>query len=231
MTYKRMAVLTLATLMVFTATSCKKAEPEIEVYTHPAKIESFEESKKLLREGNLRFVEKETLPKDITLKRLEKLGKDGQHPFAVIVSCSDSRVPPEIIFDQAVGDIFVVRTAGNVVDDVALGSIEYGAEHLGAKLIVVLGHSKCGAVKATVDGGKFPGSIGAIVKLIQPSLKEVTDRGVKADKRYNATENQNIRAMMDIIEKSKVIVALEEEDEVKVVGAKYDVDTGKVMFK
>ena len=104
----------------------------------------------------------------------------GQHPFAVILSCADSRFPPELLFDQGLGDLFVVRVAGNIVDDAVLGSIEYAVTHLGAKLVMVLGHEKCGAVSAAVEGGMAAGHISALVAAIQPSVeasgKEPGDR-------------------------------------------------------
>jgi carbonic anhydrase len=128
-------------------------------------------------EGNQRFVSGKITIKDIGPAKREDLAVNGQKPFAVIVSCSDSRVPPEILFDQALGDIFVVRVAGNVLDPVAMGSVEYGAEHLGCPLLVVMGHENCGAVKATVDGGEAPGSISAIVDKIKPSVEKANRRG------------------------------------------------------
>lgn len=107
----------------------------------------------LLKEGNARFVSGALTPKDHYKEERQKLS-EGQHPFAVVLCCSDSRVVPEILFDQQLGDLFVIRNAGNVVDLHVLGSIEYAVEHLGAPLVVVLGHSNCGAVTATCQGGE-----------------------------------------------------------------------------
>ena len=106
----------------------------------------------------------------------------GQHPFAIVLSCSDSRVPPEMVFDQGFGDLFVVRTAGNITDDVAMGSLEYGAEHLHVPLIVVLGHEHCGAVEATLQGGEAPGHIGKIV----PSIRSGSRFSEGQTRRYAA---------------------------------------------
>jgi carbonic anhydrase len=107
----------------------------------------------------------------------------GQHPFAVILGCADSRVPPELLFDQGMGDLFVIRVAGNIVDDAILGSIEYAVEHLGTKLIVVLGHEKCGAVSAAVQGGDAPGHLKTLIDSIRPSVQETA--GSPGDRIHN----------------------------------------------
>src|SRR6478609_6828353 len=127
-----------------------------------------------LKEGNKRFASGKLIHPDETLERLREL-KKGQHPFAVIVSCSDSRVPAEIIFDQGLGDIFSIRTAGNVIGDYELGSLEYAVEHLGCKLIVVMGHKDCGAIKAFIDSkGNYehPDHIKKIVESIEDEKEQ-----------------------------------------------------------
>src|SRR5689334_1653606 len=126
-----------------------------------------------LLSGDKRFVAGKTEePHDAALiERRHALAKE-QKPFAVVVSCSDSRVPPELVFDVSLGDIFVIRTAGEVVDAVALGSIEYAIEHLGTRLVVVLGHQRCGAVSAAVSGAADTGNIPDIVKQILPAVEE-----------------------------------------------------------
>ena len=123
----------------------------------------------LLKEGNTRFVSGALTPKDKYAELREQLNA-GQHPFAVVLCCSDSRVAPEIIFDQKLGDLFVIRNAGNIVDEEVLGSIEYAVEHLGTPLVVVLGHSCCGAVTATCQGGDLPGHIVDIAQRIRPAI-------------------------------------------------------------
>ena len=128
-----------------------------------------DDAMKKLMAGNQRFVSEAYNRGDIGLSRRLELSK-GQHPFAIIVDCSDSRVAPEFIFDQGLGDLFVIRTAGNIVDDIAIGSVEYAVEHLGVRLVLVLGHEDCGAVKATVAGGKAEGHIDAIVQAIKPAV-------------------------------------------------------------
>jgi carbonic anhydrase len=149
----------------------------------------------------------------------------AQHPFAIIVGCSDSRTPPEMIFDQNIGDLFVVRTAGNLADDFALGSIEYAVEHLGARLIVVLGHSRCGAVAAAVESANAPGHIGGIVSDIRPAVEAVQADG--GDVLVNAIKG-NIDRVTKRIEEKAELGSL--ASSVRVVEAYYDLDTGKVSW-
>lgn len=153
------------------------------------------------------------------------LAKD-QKPFAVILGCSDSRVPPELIFDVTLGDIFVVRTAGEVVDPLVLGSIEYGIEHLGAKLIVVLGHERCGAVTAAVKGATDTGDIPDVLKAISPAVEET--KGQPGDPIENAVR-ANARDIAKRLHSSGPIIAPRvQSGEVKVVAAYYSLDTGQV---
>jgi carbonic anhydrase len=152
----------------------------------------------------------------------------GQHPIAIVVGCSDSRVPPEIVFDQGLGDIFVVRLAGNVVDDLALGSIEYAVEHLHAHLIVVLGHDKCGAVQAAVTGGDAPGHIGSILHAIAPAVEKA--RHETGDLLDNAV-NENVLRVVNQIKTSAPILAHEvETNQLTVVGARYKLAPGAVQW-
>jgi carbonic anhydrase len=180
-----------------------------------------------LKAGNARFVSGELSHPNQSPARRTKLA-EGQRPFAIILGCSDSRTAPEVVFDQGLGDLFVVRTAGNVVDDIALGSIEYAAEHLGASLIVVLGHENCGAVKATLDGGKLSGHLPAIAKAIRPAVK------ASANHQGDALDNavlENARLEAQRVARSKPILRkLVDEGKVRVVAARYDLDTGRVVF-
>src|SRR4029434_4567942 len=155
-----------------------------------------------LAAGNARFVAGNLEHPNQSPARRTKLA-EGQRPFAIILGCSDSRTAPEVVFDQGLGDLFVVRTAGNVVDDVALGSIEYAAEHLGASLIVVLGHENCGAVKATLDGGKLPGHLPAIAKAIRPAVK--ASAGQPGDALNNAVL-ENARLETQRVAQSKPVL-------------------------
>jgi carbonic anhydrase len=186
---------------------------------------AIEEALKKLIDGNKRFSSAKASHPNQSIQRRAEVTK-GQKPFAVIVGCSDSRIPPEIIFDQGIGDLFVIRVAGNVVDEIALGSIEYAVEHLGARLIVVLGHSKCGAVTATVQGGEAHGHIGAIVKAILPAVDKVRDRtGDLTDNSIRA----NVQLVVQTIEASTPLLApLAEGGSIRVTGAYYDIESGKV---
>jgi carbonic anhydrase len=200
-----------------------------EVYSRPD-VTNPDEAKKLLEDGNKRFVEGNMLEEDVSKENLKKLS-GGQRPFAVIVSCSDSRVDPETVFDEGLGDIFVIRDAGNVLDKVTLGSIEYGAEHLKAPLIVVLGHEKCGAVQAAVDKAKGSENLQGILDKVNISVKSVESKNLSKDKVYQEVENENIKNTVSEIEKDPVIEELVKSNKVKVVGAKYHIETGEVTFE
>ena len=200
-----------------------------------------DEALKKLMDGNARFVEsKMTAGALCDVAAREKLAK-GQKPYAIVLSCSDSRVPPELIFDQGLGEIFVVRDAGNVTDPIILGSIEYAAEHIGSPLIVVLGHERCGAVTATVDAnGKGEGNIGAIVKAIAPALKKAKAEccnkqkgcdGKDKVKMIECVVDANARMVAaNLVKKSKVLAELVKEGKVRIVAAKYDLDDGMVTL-
>lgn len=224
------SIIVVATSIFLLGGCAGKEVSSVKTYTHEEKITSAKDAKALLVDGNARFVANKPLNKDISEERKKNLVTNGQHPFAIIVSCSDSRVAPEVIFDQGLGDIFEIRDAGNVVDPITLGSIEYGAEHLGAPLIVVLGHEKCGAVKATVDGGEAPENIEAIINKIKPSLEKAKAAGTSKDDLYEKTADENISNTIADIEASSVIKKLVEEKKVEIVGAKYHIEEGKVQF-
>lgn len=192
-------------------------------------ITSPDEAKKLLAEGNIRFTTGKPANKDLSSARREELVKNGQHPFAVIVSCSDSRVPPELLFDQDLGDLFVVRVAGNVITPVELGSVEYAVEHLKAPLVVVLGHEKCGAVTAAVQGGEVTENIEAIVKKIKPAIDKAKSGGT-TENLVEKTADLNVENAIEDILKSNVIKEAVEAKHLNLLGAKYDLDTGEVAW-
>jgi carbonic anhydrase len=161
-------------------------------------------------------------------KRRAELTK-SQHPFAIILSCSDSRVPPEIVFDEGLGDLFIVRVAGNVLNDEGLGSIEYGVDVLGARLIVVLGHQSCGAVDAAMKTvaakGKAPGHIQSLVTAIKPVVQSTP----KAD--LDTMIKANVKHVVDALRSSKPILkAKVDSGDVQVIGGYYTLDTGAVTF-
>jgi carbonic anhydrase len=161
-------------------------------------------------------------------KRRAELAK-SQHPFAIILSCSDSRVPPEIVFDEGLGDLFIIRVAGNVLNDEGLGSIEYGVDILGARLVVVLGHQSCGAVDAAMKTvaakGKAPGHIQSLVAAIKP----VVDSTPKGD--LDTTIKANVKHVVDALRSSTPILKTRvDSGDVQVIGGYYSLDTGAVTF-
>lgn len=181
-----------------------------------------------LLDGNKRFIEGKFSEKDYPAE-LKELTK-GQHPYAIILSCSDSRVPPEIIFDESMGKLFVVRVAGNVLDEVALGSIEYAAEHLHTKLLVILGHSNCGAVNATIAGGEVTPNIEEIVKKISPAVEKAKKHHPENEVLNCAIKENVINQVEESLKSSKLLTELNEKGELNIVGAMYDISTGKVSI-
>ena len=184
-----------------------------------------DESLKRLKAGNERFIADHATHTTKDAKRRAEVAQ-GQKPFAIVVSCSDSRVGPEVVFDQGLGDLFVVRTAGHVVDDVGLGSIEYAVEHLGAAFILVLGHERCGAVAATVAGGEAHGHIPAIVKAIKPAVAKA--KGKPGDAVDNAVHAQVLEVVGQLQKAAPLLADRVKAGKLKVVGARYDLDTGRV---
>lgn len=188
-------------------------------------VSSSDEALQILKEGNARFATDKSVLRNINAERRESL-KNGQNPYAVIVSCSDSRVTPTTVFNAGLGELFDIRLAGNVVDDDALGSIEYAVEHLNTPLIVVMGHQSCGAVTATynevVKGEKVSGNMESFVRKITPSVNK------------NGTIDDAIHTNIDMVVKEisedKGIKTLIDQGKVKVVGAYYDLN-GNVTFK
>lgn len=175
-----------------------------------------------LKEGNSRFVGSKSSPRSLSEQR--KATQGGQSPYAIVLTCSDSRVPPEHIFDAGIGEIFVIRTAGNIADSVAIGSIEYAAEHLHAPLLVVMGHESCGAVSAACASDSAPGNINTIVREIQPAV-----RAGKKDAPRVIEENVKC-VLATIRKKSEILRHLEKEGKLKLVGAVYSFSTGAVSL-
>ena len=170
-----------------------------------------------LQEGNSRYMKDQFTCPDRTQIRREAVSSK-QTPFAVIVGCSDSRVSPEILFDQGVGDLFVVRVAGNVVGAIELDSIDYSVIYLGSKLIMVLGHENCGAVQAVLDGTTK--DIETVAKLIAPAIKD--------DHKLDTAVKANVEQVVKQLQESKVIAPLLQAGKVKVVGGYYNLISGKV---
>jgi carbonic anhydrase len=186
-----------------------------------------------LMAGNARFVAGETTPPNITARIVASA--QGQFPKAVILSCLDSRVPVELVFNRGIGDLFVGRVAGNIQNVDQLGSMEFATKLAGAKLVMVLGHTECGAIKGACDDAKL-GNLTALLAKIRPAVKSV--EGFKADERTSANvefvtkvTKQNVRLTVTGIRKnSPVLAGLEKSGELKIVGAIYDLQTGKVSL-
>lgn len=200
-----------------------------QIYDRTQIITQADSALNLLVTGNRRFVSDSAVDDNIGKTKRELLKSKGQKPFAVIVTCSDSRVAPELLFDQGLGDLFVIRVAGNVLDSVGIGSIQYAVEHLHVPLVVVLGHESCGAVAAAVQGGELPGSLPAIGKRIEPSIEIVKATGTKDDITDKVID-QNVLENVSILEKDKLIEELIKTSKVKVIGAKYHLDSGLVTY-
>lgn len=198
----------------------------VTVYKRAEIISNPEDAQQLLIDGNRRFSTNTLLSKDLSPTRRSNLMQNGQHPFAVIVSCSDSRVPPELLFDQALGDLFVVRVAGNVVTSVEMGSIEYAVEHLKVPLVMVLGHEQCGAVTAAVQGGENRGSIHNILDKIIPSVDKAKTTGATGKELIEKSTDYNIKNTLNDILTSPIIQEGVKTKALKVIGAKYDLDEG-----
>jgi carbonic anhydrase len=183
-----------------------------------------------LKEGNVRFLEGKRKARDLNAKVIATAG--GQYPFAAVVSCMDSRAPVELVLDQGIGDLFSLRVAGNVIDTNFLGSLEYAAKVVGAKLIVVMGHTGCGAVKGAIDDVQL-GNLTALLAQMKPAIAAAgPPRGTSKDKAFvERVAEQNVRlAMKDIREKSPLVRQMLDAGTVGLVGAMYDVETGKVVF-
>lgn len=179
-----------------------------------------------LKLGNERYAKMVLKHPNVTRERRDLL-TTFQHPFAVIISCSDSRVPPEIIFDQGLGDLFVIRNAGNVFDEHVLGSVEYAVEHLGVNLVVVMGHESCGAVAASLNTDKASPAIESIKKEIAPAICEC-----KQDNKLTPADIAKVHAkqVAESIMDDKDLYPSIKKRGIKVISAYYNLSTGKVEF-
>jgi len=212
------------TFNVLAIIACSSIVALVLAAEHPVASVSADAALAKLKEGNLRFASSEVSQSKPTAARRAETAQE-QHPFAIVLGCADSRTAPEIVFDQNIGDLFVVRTAGNLVDDHALGSIEYAVAHLGARLVVVLGHQRCGAVTAALASGTAPGHVQSLVRDIQPAVKaakgkdgNVTDIAIAENARLLAAKIRNEASLS------------EHAKEVRIISGVYDLDTGKVEW-
>ncbi|MDI1309695.1 MAG: carbonic anhydrase [Methylotenera sp.] len=207
------------------------------MYKHPLlnrDLMSPMEALDILTEGNIRFMNNYSDDKDF--QSLLNITKDKQHPFASFLSCSDSRAPVELLFDQALGDIFSVRLAGNIASDKAIGSLEFSSKYLGSKLIVVMGHTSCGAVKAACDDFR-DGHIGEIINFIKPSIrheKTVLNKDDRTSKNPDFVQKinvLNVKHQIDtIIRQSDILNDMIEARQIAIIGSVYDLSTGEVDF-
>ena len=181
-------------------------------------VGDWESALQYLKDGNKRFVGNNGMARN-TNKKDRGILKDGQKPFAVVVTCADSRVAPEIYFDQKLGDIFVIRNAGNIADATVLGSIEYAVEHLHSPLVVIVGHSKCGAVTGALSsGGHFPTNLQTIINTITTNIKNTRD--------LDEAINNNVKSTVDRVKDNHIV----KEVGAKVIGANYNIESGVVTF-
>lgn len=223
---KHYFVRSLLIASLFLGTQFALADPNQHT-EQPAKVAPAEALARL-KAGNQRFIAGKLQHPHQNPKRRTEL-TTGQRPFAIVLGCADSRTSPEVLFDQGLGDLFVIRVAGNILDDHALGSIEYAVDHLGAQLIVVLGHQRCGAVQAakeTLDSkAEAPAHINSIVAAIQPAVEATRGADVETTIKAN-TENvvQSLRSSEPVLKKEV------EAGAITVLGAYYDLDTGAVAF-
>jgi len=234
---KKYFILLTVSFLVFSCNEKKVNDQEV----IPIHVLTQEEQQRLtpdeviqdLKDGNKVFAsDKLTVRNSTELVREASL---GQHPEAVVLSCIDSRVPVEDVFNKAIGEIFVARVAGNIVDEDILGSLEYACKVSGSKVIVVLGHEYCGAIKASIDGVKL-GNVTAVLEKIDPAIAEAKHdfNGETTSKNHEFVDQVckfNVINSLNVIrQNSPILKEMEEKGEIKIVGAIYDIKTGKVIF-
>jgi carbonic anhydrase len=187
-----------------------------------------EDALNLLKQGNIRFEQNVRSLRD--LKSQVDETKEGQYPFAAVLSCIDSRVPAELVFDQGIGDLFSVRIAGNIVNEDILGSLEYSCKVAGSKLIVVMGHSKCGAVTAACNGVEL-GNITALLNKITAAKAVKGSNAPVSDESIEAVSHENVAISVNrILDESPILKEMVKNNEIKIVGAMYNVANGNVTF-
>ncbi len=208
------------------------SRPPGQEITDPGEIVTPSVALERLKKGNHRFAEGHSVSPNFNKARIQKTFEKGQHPYATILSCSDSRVPPEILFDQGVGDLFVIRVAGNVADVDEIGTAEYGAGHLNTPLVMVLGHRKCGAVTAVANGEVVHGNIPKLVDNIVPAVTRIrlARPGAAASAWIEDAIAENVRQSISDLKQSHIIHELLTQKKVEIVGGVYDIETGTVNF-
>ena len=221
---KKILIFALAISLASCGETSTKTESD-KIVTHQKEINSADEALSEMKSGNQRFLDGK--PINTNYKSQIEETKNDQHPHTLILSCLDSRIPPEIIFDQGIGNIFVARVAGNIEEPNILGSMEFATKVKGTKLIIVMGHNKCGAVKGAIDDAEL-GNLTQLVAQIKPAIVGDT---TNMENMLNETSKQNVKmTIADILKLSPVISELVKENKVKIIGAFYDITTGKVIF-
>jgi carbonic anhydrase len=220
-------VSTAATLMLVTASDVCWHVEQVEAAELPSDTLSKPDAalQKLL-EGNRRFTRHQPQYPHQSQARMQELAQT-QHPFATVLTCADSRVPVELLFDQGIGDIFDIRVAGNIATPETVGSIEYAVAMLGTPVVMVLGHERCGAVTAAVENKPLPGEIGSLVKAILPAVDKV--KGLSGDVVDNAVI-ANVQYQIEQLNRSPVLTERLRSGTLKIVGGRYDLDTGTVKI-
>jgi carbonic anhydrase len=221
----RLALLVLSLLLLFS--------PSLVLGSEAGPGVSSDEVLNRLKEGNLRFATGHSAHPHADLARMTDTASHGQHPVVTVLSCSDSRVPVELLFDQGIGDVFVVRVAGNVCAVDELGSIEYGADHLGTPVLVVLGHTHCGAVTAVATGAEVHGHIRPLVDHIKPALDKAqhSHPELHGEALVPAAIEANVwQAIEDVLNQSPVVRQRAKDHKLKVVGAIYEIENGSVKW-
>lgn len=216
-------IILAASIILMTAIGCKKQETKT-----PSENKNQTQIEKLVS-GNQRFFEEKTIHPHQNKKSILE-NQNAQHPFAVVLSCSDSRVSPEILFDQGIGDLFVIRNAGNLISDIDMGSIEYAVEHLDVKLVVVLGHTECGAIKAYISdkNNAYKKHLNHIDNIIETIANESEEKkaAINTPKETNLLGciNANINHSTRLIQENPII----KEHKTKIISMRYDVHSGKI---
>lgn len=241
-TLSALLVITLLTTVFIGCTPQEKTgvkepaiEQKVEFYENPT-VSSAEDAIALLKEGNKRFVNNELANYDLGQTRRNEL-IEGQKPFAVVVACSDSRVAPEHLFDQGLGDIFVIRVAGNILDEAEIGSIEYAVDHLGSPLVVILGHEGCGAVTTAVAKAEKPAethtteNIDSFLDNIEPAVEKAQETNLEGKELVEEAVDINVKlAVEQLLEDSSIVKKGVDSGKVKVVGAKYLLTNGEIEW-
>ena len=220
-------ILILGSVIFMASCTDNKESPQVskeQEKPHQVVVNSPDDALAELKNGNDRFMNNKLI--NTNYKEQIEHTKSDQHPHSVILSCLDSRIPPEIIFDQGIGNIFVARNAGNIEDLNVLGSMEFATKVKGTKLIVVMGHNHCGAVKGAIEDAEL-GNLTQLVEQIKPAIIKNDNKDLVSDE----TSKNNVKmTIADILKRSVTISDLVKENKVKIVGAYYDLTTGKVVF-